>query len=150
LFEEAENAALIVEAALQHNAPPDLALAVAYHESRIDTCAVSPTGVKGVMQVTESTATWLGFDRDNNGDNVHAGVKLLARIVRACGRVHYRCHAARYNGSTRRERRRWAAGVRSAQREIGLEHALGIAARVAARHDQALKTVRMATAGSLL
>jgi soluble lytic murein transglycosylase-like protein len=150
LFEEADNAALIVEAAIQHSAPPDLALAVAYHESRIDTCAASPTGVKGVMQMTESTAEWLGFDRDVNADNIQAGVKFLARIVRTCGRSYYRCLAARYNGSTRRERRRWAAGVRSAHREIEPELALRIAARVAARREQVLKTVHMATAGSLL
>ena len=50
--EEAHNAALVSDAADRHGVPKPLALAVAFHESRLDTCAKSHTGVKGVMQVT--------------------------------------------------------------------------------------------------
>lgn len=66
LSEEAHNAALVVHAADRHGVPKPLALAVAFHESRLDTCAKSHTGVKGVMQVTGITALTYRLDRDLN------------------------------------------------------------------------------------
>lgn len=112
--EEARNVALIRKHAQTYGVPENLALAVAYHESRFDTCAGSPTGVRGVMQLTQRTGRGLGFDRDVNGENIEGGVRYLSMGVARCGAENYTCLAAFYNGSTPAQQADWAAGVRRA------------------------------------
>lgn len=112
--EEARNVALIRKHARTYGVLENLALAVAYHESRFDTCAGSPTGVRGVMQLTQRTGRGLGFDRDINEENIEGGVKYLSMGVARCGAENYTCLAAFYNGSTPAQQADWAAGVRRA------------------------------------
>ena len=109
--EEGRNVELIKHYADKYNVPAGLALAVAYAESGIDTCAGSPTGVKGVMQLTKSTGKGLGFNRDINDQNIEGGVKYLGLGVKKCGQTNYTCLASWYNGSTMAEQRGWAAKV---------------------------------------
>lgn len=110
--EEPGNVALIRRYAQQYGVPFNLALAVAYHESRFDTCAGSPTGVRGVMQLTQRTGRSLGFDRDINEENIQGGMRYLSMGVARCGAKNYSCLAAFYNGSTPGEQLQWANGVR--------------------------------------
>jgi soluble lytic murein transglycosylase-like protein len=110
--EEARNVALIKRYAAQYGVRQNLALAVAYHESRFDTCAGSPTGVRGVMQLTQRTGRGLGFDRNVNEENIEGGVKYLSIGVARCGAENYTCLSAFYNGSTLAQQAAWASGVR--------------------------------------
>jgi len=112
--EEPGNVALIRRYAQQYGVPFNLAVAVAYQESRFDTCAGSPTGVRGVMQLTQRTGRSLGFDRDINEENIQGGMRYLSMGVARCGAENYSCLAAFYNGSTPGEQLQWANGVRRA------------------------------------
>jgi Transglycosylase SLT domain len=109
--EESRNVELIKHFASKYKVPIGLALSVAYAESGIDTCAGSPTGVQGVMQLTKSTGKGLGFNRDINDQNIEGGVKYLGLGVKKCGQTNYACLASWYNGSTQAEQRGWAAKV---------------------------------------
>lgn len=64
---------------------PHLAAAVAQQESGFNPIAVSPTGVKGTMQVTKKTASSLGFNRDNPDENILAGVSYLKQSIDKAG-----------------------------------------------------------------
>jgi len=109
--EDAGNVALIRHYAQKHNVPVGLALAVAHAESGISTCSGSPTGVKGVMQLTKRTGRGMGFDRDINEENIDGGVKYLGLGVNKCGSTDYGCLASWYTGSTPEEQRNWAGKV---------------------------------------
>lgn len=109
--EDAGNVALIRHYAQKHNVPVGLALSVAHAESGISTCSGSPTGVKGVMQLTKRTGKGMGFDRDINEENIEGGVKYLGLGVNKCGSTDYGCLASWYNGSTADEQRNWAGKV---------------------------------------
>ena len=109
--EESRNVELIKHFANKYKVPTGIALSVAYAESGIDTCAGSPTGVQGVMQLTKSTGKGLGFNRDINDQNIEGGVKYLGLGVKKCGQTNYACLASWYNGSTQAEQRGWAAKV---------------------------------------
>ena len=150
LSEEAHNAALVSEAADRHSVPKPLALAVAFHESRLDTCAKSHTGVKGVMQVTGITARTYRLDRDLNEHNVEAGVRVLRAAIRRCGARDYGCLAARYNGSTKVERAKWSRGVRAAHLELRYQVGERLPSSEAGAPEHTTRFVRLATAGSLL
>lgn len=150
LSEEAHNAALVLEAADRHSVPKPLALAVAFHESRLDTCAKSHTGVKGVMQVTGMTARTYRLDRDLNEHNVEAGVRVLRAAIRRCGARDYGCLADRYNGSTKVERTKWSRGVRAAHLELRYQIGERLPSSEAGVPEQSTRFVRLATAGSLL
>ncbi len=150
LSEEAHNASLVSEAADRHSVPKPLALAVAFHESRLDTCAKSHTGVKGVMQVTGMTARTYRLDRDLNQDNVEVGVRVLRAAIRTCGARNYGCLAVRYNGSTKVERAKWSRGVRAAHLELRYQVGERLLSFEAGASEQSTKFVRLATAGSLL
>jgi soluble lytic murein transglycosylase-like protein len=139
-----------LEAADRHSVPKPLALAVAFHESRLDTCAKSHTGVKGVMQVTGMTARTYRLDRDLNQDNVEAGVRVLRAAIRRCGARDYGCLAARYNGSTKVERAKWSRGVRAAHLELRYQVGERLPSSEAGAVEQSTRFVRLATAGSLL
>lgn len=109
--EDKRNVALIRLFAAKHEVPFALALSVAHAESGISTCSGSPTGVKGVMQLTKRTGRRMGFDRDINEQNIEGGIKYLGMGVKRCGSTNYRCLAAWYNGSTRPQRAQWARKV---------------------------------------
>ncbi|WP_160011067.1 transglycosylase SLT domain-containing protein [Rhizobium sp. 18055] len=109
--EDAENVELIKHYAEKYNVPTGLALAVAHAESGISTCSGSPTGVKGVMQLTKRTGSSMGFDRDINEENIEGGVKYLGLGVAKCGSTDYACLASWYNGSTATEQANWAGKV---------------------------------------
>lgn len=109
--EDAENVELIKHYAEKYNVPVGLALSVAHAESGISTCSGSPTGVKGVMQLTKRTGKGMGFDRDINEENIEGGVKYLGMGVNKCGSTDYACLASWYNGSTAAEQKNWAGKV---------------------------------------
>lgn len=109
--EDAANVAQIKYYAQKYNVPVGLALSVAHAESGISTCSGSPTGVKGVMQVTKATGASMGFDRDINEENIEAGVKYLGMGVSKCGATNFTCLASWYNGSTAAEQAGWANNV---------------------------------------
>ena len=90
------------------------ALGVAFHESRFDSNAGSPTGVRGVMQLTQRTARSLGYDRNINEQNIQGGMQALRNAVDRCGSTDYACLARNYNGSTPAQQAAWAQGVRQA------------------------------------
>lgn len=109
--EDAKNVDLIKHYAEKYNVPVGLALSVAHAESGISTCSGSPTGVKGVMQLTKRTGKGMGFDRDVNEENIEGGVKYLGMGVNKCGSTDYACLASWYNGSTAAEQKNWAGKV---------------------------------------
>lgn len=109
--EDAKNVELIKHYAEKYDVPVGLALAVAHAESGISTCSGSPTGVKGVMQLTKKTGQGMGFDRDINEENIEGGVKYLGMGVNKCGSTDYACLASWYNGSTATEQANWAGKV---------------------------------------
>ena len=59
--------------------------AIMAQESGGNPDAVSPTGVRGSMQVTEATARSLGYDRNNATENVLAGAAQYTRLYRRFG-----------------------------------------------------------------
>ncbi|ANH08615.1 transglycosylase SLT domain-containing protein [Shinella sp. HZN7] len=109
--EDAKNVELIKHYAEKYDVPVGLALSVAHAESGISTCSGSPTGVKGVMQLTKKTGKGMGFDRDINEENIEGGVKYLGMGVNKCGSTDYACLASWYNGSTAAEQKNWAGKV---------------------------------------
>ncbi|MFN8943513.1 MAG: transglycosylase SLT domain-containing protein, partial [Pseudobdellovibrionaceae bacterium] len=61
--------------------PWTLLAAVAYQESHLDNSAISHTGVQGLMQITQSTANFLGLeDRNNAQDAIPAAARYLGWI----------------------------------------------------------------------
>lgn len=72
---------LFREVAQKYKIPWTLLAAVAYQESHWNPQAQSPTGVKGFMMLTESTARWMGvkniYDLE---DNLKGGAKYLKKI----------------------------------------------------------------------
>jgi len=60
---------------------PNLAIAVADHESRFRTDVVSSAGAIGVMQLMPATAAGLGVDPRDWQQNVQGGVRLLASLL---------------------------------------------------------------------
>lgn len=61
----------------------ELAKAVAMQESRLNPDAVSPTGVRGTMQLTKGTAAMYKLNRDDPDQNIEGGVRHLAHLVDA-------------------------------------------------------------------
>lgn len=90
--------AMISEAAKAYGVPEDVILAVAQTESGFKPNAVSPTGVKGLMQVTQDTYRGLGFtgDRSDPTNSVNAGTKLLSQLYGQYG--NWDDALAAYNG----------------------------------------------------
>lgn len=71
----------IAEAARRYDIDPLLLVALIYHESRFDAQAVSPTGVRGIMQITQATAYALGMDNPNDPrQSILAGARYLRQI----------------------------------------------------------------------
>ena len=113
-----DNVSMIYASAQDNGIPPDLALAVSYHESAgFQSCARSPTGVVGPMMLTKTTARSYGYDRDINEQNIKGGMAVLGAAYKKCG-YDYGCLASRYNGSTPAEQAQWARGVQAANQKL--------------------------------
>ncbi|MCW4152440.1 MULTISPECIES: membrane-bound lytic murein transglycosylase MltF [Halomonadaceae] len=70
---------LFLEAQEETGMPADLLAALAYQESHWDPQAVSPTGVRGIMMLTQNTAQSLGVDnRLNPAASIDGGARYLA------------------------------------------------------------------------
>ncbi|MDR2946430.1 MAG: transglycosylase SLT domain-containing protein [Candidatus Adiutrix sp.] len=85
-------------ASAEYGVPTDVIMAVMQTESRFQPGAVSPTGVKGLMQVTQKTYEGLGFtgDRSDPQNSVRAGTKLLGQLYAQYG--NWEEALAAYNG----------------------------------------------------
>ncbi|MBF0426060.1 MAG: membrane-bound lytic murein transglycosylase MltF [Magnetococcales bacterium] len=71
------------DASRRYGLPWPLLAAVAYQESHWDPDAISPTGVKGIMMLTQDTATTLGVkNRKNPREAILAGAWYLAELRR--------------------------------------------------------------------
>ncbi len=69
-------------AARRNNLPWRLLAAVAYQESKWDPEAVSATGVRGIMMLTQSTAKRVGVsDRMDPKESIWGGARYLAELV---------------------------------------------------------------------
>lgn len=72
---------VIIEAARRYEIDPFLLVALIYHESRFDHQAVSRTGVRGIMQITQATAQGLGLDNpEDPRQSILAGARYLRQI----------------------------------------------------------------------
>lgn len=113
------NVSMVYASAQNMGVPPELALAVSYHEAvGFNSCAGSDTGVKGPMQLTQRTGRSYGYDRDINEQNINGGMKVLKAAYDTCG-MDYACLSANYNGSPRPgEQAGWARGVQSAHQKL--------------------------------
>lgn len=70
-----------IDAASKHNIEPSLLAAQSYQESHWDRKAKSPTGVRGIMMLTQPVAKSLGVtNRLNAKQNIYAGAKFHAKM----------------------------------------------------------------------
>jgi soluble lytic murein transglycosylase-like protein len=102
---------LIAAEAQRYGVPVALALAVAWQESGWRQEVVSSAGAIGVMQLLPSTADWVGgamlgerLNVYDLGDNVRAGVCLLAHYLERYGGSVDLALAAYYQGQTAADR----------------------------------------------
>lgn len=73
--------AMFVEAANKYGIPPSLLAAQSYQESHWDPKAKSPTGVRGIMMLTQPVAKSLGVtSRLDPKQNIFAGAKYHAKL----------------------------------------------------------------------
>ena len=73
---------LFNQAALQYELPWELLAAVSYQESHWDNEVVSPTGVRGLMMLTERTARSLGVeDRLDPVQSIAGGARYLKKLL---------------------------------------------------------------------
>jgi membrane-bound lytic murein transglycosylase F len=68
------------EAADVYNLDWKLLAAISYQESRWNNNAISPTGVKGLMMLTKSTANMLGVDRLNPNESILGASKYITQL----------------------------------------------------------------------
>ncbi len=86
-----------------YHIPWTLLAAKAYQESHWDPLATSPTGVRGLMMLTETTAAELGItDRLNAEESVRGGARYLRQLYDRVpgnydGRDHWKVATAAYN-----------------------------------------------------
>src|SRR5262249_5574436 len=74
--------ALIADAAQKNNLPPEFVKSIVAAESDFQSNAVSPKGAVGLMQVMPETAEEMGLDASIPVQNVEAGTKYLASLVK--------------------------------------------------------------------
>ena len=73
---------LFKKAGAKYGLPWELVAAVCYQESHWDPTARSFTGVQGLMQITQSTAEYLGIDDIHNpAQNILGGARYLKKLV---------------------------------------------------------------------
>jgi membrane-bound lytic murein transglycosylase MltF len=68
------------EAASVYNLDWKLLAAISYQESKWNNNAISPTGVKGLMMLTKSTATMLGVNRLNPTETILGASKYITQL----------------------------------------------------------------------
>jgi len=81
---------IIEEKARKYNVPPNVIRAMIQVESGYDPYAVSESGAKGLMQLMDSTFSWLGFHPSQIFDveaNIEAGVKYLRYLWNRYGNL---------------------------------------------------------------
>jgi N-acetylmuramoyl-L-alanine amidase len=95
----------IAQIAEAHGVPPSLAAAVAWQESGFNNGVVSSADARGVMQIIPGTWDFIQrdladheLDTSSARENVHAGVMLLAYLLRATGGDPAQALAAYYQG----------------------------------------------------
>lgn len=65
----------------QHQVDWHLLAAMGYQESHLKSDAVSPTGVRGIMMLTQATARGLGIrDREDPAQSIQGGAKYFAQL----------------------------------------------------------------------
>ena len=77
----------IIDAADEFGVPLDLAMGVAFQESRFDCGARSKAGARGIMQVMPATAKWLGYDAQRLHEceyGARVGMDYLKRQLEDC------------------------------------------------------------------
>lgn len=74
------HAPVISQAAARSNIDPLLLSAVIFQESRFDASARSKTGVRGIMQLTQSTALLLKVNRMNPSQSIRGGARYLRML----------------------------------------------------------------------
>ncbi|MEN7343045.1 MAG: membrane-bound lytic murein transglycosylase MltF [Pseudomonadota bacterium] len=73
-------------AAETNNVDWQLLAAIGYQESHWRRSAVSPTGVRGIMMLTEATADYLGIDnREDPESSISGGARFFARLKTRLG-----------------------------------------------------------------
>ncbi|MGR8946904.1 MAG: transglycosylase SLT domain-containing protein, partial [Gammaproteobacteria bacterium] len=73
---------IFVDASIKHGLEWPLLSAIGYQESRWQPEAVSPTGVRGLMMLTQSTAKELGVvDRTEPEDSIQGGARYLKYLL---------------------------------------------------------------------
>lgn len=70
------------EAELKSGIDWRLLAAIAYQESHWSPTAVSPTGVRGLMMLTQHTAKMMGVDRNDARESAIGGAHYFARVLR--------------------------------------------------------------------
>src|SRR5207302_11418147 len=78
----AEISVLIEDAARKHKLPEAFVKSIVAAESAFQSNAVSPKGALGLMQVMPETASEMGLDASVPAENVEAGTKYLAALVK--------------------------------------------------------------------
>lgn len=74
---------LFKRAGIKYSLPWELVAAVCYQESHWDPAARSFTGVKGLMQITQSTADYLGIeDIHDPEENILGGARYLKKLIK--------------------------------------------------------------------
>ncbi|MBE9548401.1 MAG: membrane-bound lytic murein transglycosylase MltF [Proteobacteria bacterium] len=74
---------IFIEVAQTHNLEWELLAAMGYQESRWDPDAVSATGVRGIMMLTQQTAIELGVaDREDPGQSIEGGARYINMMLR--------------------------------------------------------------------
>jgi hypothetical protein len=70
----------VADAAIKYGINPELALAVAYQESKFDPAAKSKRGATGVMQIMPENAKTYKIDANDVDQNIDAGMRLLSEL----------------------------------------------------------------------
>lgn len=78
---------LIRRVAREEGVREDIALAIAYQESRFNPCARSPVGATGIMQLMPGTAADLGVNPHDPEQNVRGGLRYFKTQLKKFGSV---------------------------------------------------------------
>jgi N-acetylmuramoyl-L-alanine amidase len=102
---EVVSPALVQQTAAEHGVSPSLAAAIARMESGFSNGLVSSADARGVMQILPGTWDFVDSQLATNplnpasaGDNVHAGVLYLQRLLQDTGGDEAAATAAYYQG----------------------------------------------------
>ncbi len=76
---------LIREKALKIGVNPDLAVKIAYYESRLNQSAISSKGAIGVMQIMPHTARELGINPYDLHENIEGGLRYFKMLLERFG-----------------------------------------------------------------